>query len=696
MKKCPAFPRDHALNSRAVLGKSIASLLAALSVIPHPSHAATIITPAGFTETFDVEPLPSEWSTATEAGAAGNILDTAAMDAFVASLQALFIDQPINAGASFPAAGPLAQFDPLALNIQTRPTGVNMVPIMATLENGTGGSVSQLDLEYDLGANAPLAEGPGLDGHRVYFSLDGFTWTNIEPISGIGTPGRLSTVVDLGSWDNGSQLFLLWADDNGPSSPDTGFTLDNVFFAPHTVIPPGDTIVWDRAHAVGGAPNGEWNTAGSNYWLNGANPDSFADNDIAVFSQDGDTNIDVTGNVAPNEMRVSNATGTYTIGGVGRISGPLVKSNGGTLVLTSDNDLTRVEFTGGTIVSQSADSLGAGPFTVDGAGGTLQTDVDTTIGGIRGEALLTKTGDATLILSPAGSGNGTGGILVQSGKIQASSGASFGGIGQVITLPGTSLEMITLTGETTYVGAIDVTTTGATISVLNAGAGLVLPSDDSLLGSGTITIAGDGALRVRSENLNLTSNFIINSGTLEYGDGRSSALGSGSITVNAGGRLAGRSPSLVQNHVILNGGDLGTRTGDDTEFAGAVDVMADSTVTMQSYSTPVNSQNIRISGVLGGAADLILNGNNPQPDPLVPKALILMNTDNTFMGTFRVSPAQVLSSEPIVGVGSTLNGRPVVLSNATLRIRDDGTDSGITIPYGNNITVDTGDFDPRC
>jgi autotransporter-associated beta strand protein len=192
---------------------------------------------------------------------------------------------------------------------------------------------------------------------------------------------------------------------------------------------------------------------------------------------------------------------------------------------------------------------------------------------------------------------------------------------------------------------------------------------------------------MRSDHFNLTSDWIVNEGTLESGQ-FSNPLGSGTVRVNAGGRLAGQNTPVPSN-VILAGGDLGTRSGDATDFLGTVDVIADSTVTMRSYTTPANGQNIGITGFLGGTGTLTLNGVGVA-NPNGPKALILKNTGNTFTGSFIVSAEQTLASEPSNGAGSTLNGRPITLNNATLRIRDDGTGDNQTLAYGNNLTVAIG------
>jgi hypothetical protein len=324
---------------------------------------------------------------------------------------------------------------------------------------------------------------------------------------------------------------------------------------------------------------------------------------------------------------VSNNTGTYTIGGVGKIKGPFTKSNTGSVVFTSVNDFNKSTITGGSVETQ-AGALGAGVVTISGGalwkvttaaqnqngslsigagGATIQTDFDLSAGGMDGTGLLTKTGTAGLTLR--GGGSGTGGINVTAGKL--SLGGAVGGAGEAIAMNGNLLEFVN-TGEFNFSDAttartINLGATGGTISVTTAGAGVIFGATDTLISGATITKTGDGALRMRADHPGLTSNWIVNAGTLESG-AFPAPLGSGTVTVNPGGRLASQN-TVVPSNVTLAGGDLATRSGDAADFTGAINVTASSTVTMHSYTTPANAQNITISGVLSGTGDLTLNGN---------------------------------------------------------------------------------------
>ena len=230
--------------ARSICASSAATLIAALITAPTPAPAAVSILGGATVVTFDTLPAVADWSTAPVLGAAADITTAAAMDAAVAIFPASVVTAPLgNLGVTPPGATAMAQFDSVALNIQTRPSGVRYTEVMATLQNNTGSAVSNLALSYNFGTTAsPPAESPGLWGHRVYFNLTGLasSWTNIATFNlpDNASAQVLSSSLSLGNWASGATMFILWADDNGPGAPDAGFTLDNVSFTP-TLPEPG-------------------------------------------------------------------------------------------------------------------------------------------------------------------------------------------------------------------------------------------------------------------------------------------------------------------------------------------------------------------------------------------------------------------------------------------------------------------------
>jgi autotransporter-associated beta strand protein len=653
---------DAHVSKRRRLFVHLATICFAIAGSPALTHAATIVSAPEVILTFDgpLAPDVSDWSTANVGGGAADILDSGTMDARVASLSAAQINTPLQPSTTAGGSGTnaLARYNSTEMYLSTRPTAVAFTPLMATLQNEAGGRITDLAIEYDLGAYAPTAPDTDLEGHRVYYSLDGAVWTPINALSNIGTPQRLSASVNVASWEQGSLLYFLWVDDNGNGTTDGGFTIDNVRLVP-TVEPIiiGRSLTYNLSHGAGGAPNGSIATTG-NYFLEGNTPTAFATNDVVTFSQDGSATISVPSDVVVGGIIVSSNTGTYTFTGPGKITGQFTKSNPGTAVFTSANNFTKSTISGGVVETQ-ADGLGLGTVTlsnnalwkvttvaqshngsllIDTGGAIIQTDSDLTAGGLNGAALLTKTGAGKLTL--LGGGSGTGGIDVQAGQLAL--GGPVGGATQTIALNGHPLEFVN-TGEITFSDTVNTRTinlgaTGGTISVTNAGAGVVFAGPDTLLTGGTIVKEGDGALRMRADHF-LTNNWMVNAGTLEAG-AFGSALGSGTVTVNVGGRIASQN-TVIPNNITLAGGELATRSGDAADFIGQVDVTADAVVGLRSYTTPANGQHITISGVLSGSGGLTISGA-PGSNPNGAKALILTNVNNTFSGTISVNAEQSL------------------------------------------------------
>ena len=66
------------------------------------TQAATIVTTAGVTETFDVQPAATEWSTFLDGGAAGDVTTADALDARVAGFPAANIIDQLQPSAGSP------------------------------------------------------------------------------------------------------------------------------------------------------------------------------------------------------------------------------------------------------------------------------------------------------------------------------------------------------------------------------------------------------------------------------------------------------------------------------------------------------------------------------------------------------------------------------------------------------------------
>lgn len=457
-------------------------------------------------------------------------------------------------------------------------------------------------------------------------------------------------------------------------------------------------LIYNRAHSVGGAPDGIVQVGVGNYWLRSGTPAALTTNDNVFFSQSGNATLSVPANVGLNSINVTAASGTYTFSGAGAMSGALIKSGAGNLVLGNSNTFSTLAISaGGTLQATAPQSIAGGisvPFDGSGLTPTIQTDADVTAGFLANAELLTKTGAGSLILSGVASGTGTGSVLVSQGRLRTLTAAALGPKNITINGAGTALVFAHAAGDQTLATGTTITpgATGGEINVESAtlGAGVIINTADRLIGANTITKTGPGVLRMGANQGSFTGNWIINGGAVQYGTGLANAMGSGTVTINAGGELVGQNTIVPIANIVLSGGALGTRTGVATDFTGTINVTANSEARLRSISTPTGAQPFSISGLLTGGGDLTLTGNLPLTDSGGTAELRLRNPGNTFSGGFHATPFQTLTSEATAGAGSTLNGRPVLLSGGRLRVRDNGTADNGTIIYGNNVTVDSG------
>src|SRR5262249_48204200 len=131
-----------------------------------------------------------------------------------------------------PSAQARATWSSTGLYLQTRPTGVRAIFLMCTLVNNLGSAASSFRIEYSLTATVASAE--EVPAHAVYYSLSGLTneWIRI-PALFINNPtccyvtNMSADVILASNWDDGSRLFLLFADDNGSGAPDVAYQIDN-------------------------------------------------------------------------------------------------------------------------------------------------------------------------------------------------------------------------------------------------------------------------------------------------------------------------------------------------------------------------------------------------------------------------------------------------------------------------------------
>ena len=339
-------------------------------------------------------------------------------------------------------------------------------------------------------------------------------------------------------------------------------------------------------------------------WSNGVTTVLFNSGDSVTFNDTGSQSpaVSITGAQSPNSVTV-NATGNYTFGGAGKITGltGLTKSNTGTLILLTSND-----YSGSALLSQGLVQVGNG--STGGSLGTGTTTNNTTLvfnlpssGGTQ-SGDLTGTGTLTvqagsLILSGNGSysgpttnatgatlkvGAGGGSGSVGSGTVQNSGSLIFNRTGTLTntasingtgTLTNQGSGMVALAGNNSYSGATTISagtlqigaggtsgTLGTATTVTDNGILAFSRSDDItnsvvITGTGILVQQGPGTLTMVSTNT-YSGGTIINGGSLQLGDGVSSAtLGTGNVTDN-GALIINRPDDFFLTNVISGSGTL--------------------------------------------------------------------------------------------------------------------------------------------
>ncbi|MBN2505491.1 MAG: Ig-like domain-containing protein [Verrucomicrobia bacterium] len=256
----------------------LAFAAAAVACVALPVPAAV---PLGSVQTFRTPPAAGDWSTHGVGTSADTYTDAAALDAAVTNhITASAVATAVGSSMVFPPVlNDLARWNNNFIKgyyLQTRPNTNDYLLLMATLVNNAGESLDQVTLTYDWGQSNALPASESIPGHRVFYSQTGAagSWMLIPEFSTWTVDHQGSNVtatLSLEAWPSGANLYILWADDNGPggaSAPaEGGYTIDNFYAVPagppqpprFTVnLPPEVHVVKDRSTnltvAVAGFP----------------------------------------------------------------------------------------------------------------------------------------------------------------------------------------------------------------------------------------------------------------------------------------------------------------------------------------------------------------------------------------------------------------------------------------------------------
>jgi autotransporter-associated beta strand protein len=293
-------------------------------------------------------------------------------------------------------------------------------------------------------------------GGSSSFALTLTGTTTIQPAGGSVANGTYTLIDNVGSISGSGDLVL------GTVSTNRGTPI-----ASFSVAPPAVTMTISGVTPISlvwtGSVSGVWDeglTANAN-WLAGLSSENFFNLDSVAFYDDPVTaDVNVTTNVYPSSLTISNNATAYTIGGAGAIGGGggLTKSGTNSVFLTGTNS-----YSGGTTIHTglvrlgSSSAIGAGDLTLNG--GTLDLNR-----GSPSVGSLSGTGGTITDQSTEGSAV-TDTLTVNQGGSNTFSGLINNGASNTLALIKNGPGHLTLSAASTFRGGVSVN--AGTLDVLN-------------------------------------------------------------------------------------------------------------------------------------------------------------------------------------------------------------------------------------
>lgn len=225
---------------KTFLGRILKSFaaFAALACFTISLHAQISVGAGGApADPFTITPAPASWATLDiTTGSASTYETVATVDAAAQTFDQSTIGTQLPTTAANGTAR-LARHNTAAGYLVTQPTGVPLGVLKATLRNTSGGNISAITVSYNyIVALAGVTD--QVPGHRVFYSTTGLinSWTLIPGFSGLTASAAVNAGINLGTWADGTDIYLLWLDDNNLTGADGAFAIDN--FAVTLGLPP--------------------------------------------------------------------------------------------------------------------------------------------------------------------------------------------------------------------------------------------------------------------------------------------------------------------------------------------------------------------------------------------------------------------------------------------------------------------------
>ena len=450
------------------------------------------------------------------------------------------------------------------------------------------------------------------------------------------------------------------------------------------------TVQW-RGDGV----NNIWDEGVTANWRNAGTPDVFYFFDSPVFDDSGSNSpaINLVGPITP-QSTTFNATKNYTVSGSGAISGfgPLLKTNSGTLTISSANDYAASTILGGGVLSIGsianigvASPIGAPDESVENAecliftGGTLRY----TGGNGSTDRGATFTAPGKFEVTSSGTTLTWNGGFVGPGALQKSGAGT-----------------LTLTAINTFTGGTILS--NGTLALLTPTGGASITANNYALGSGPVTLYGGTLKLFGGDQGDAGAGYGTFSRPIEVPTNATAALLTPARYTMSSKLTGGGTLNLEVNYV------RGVLNGDWSEFTGTINITAELTASTAEFRvansfgyagatlfandnviiTQNGSGNPMLIGALGGTSGSVVGPGNDTSSGR--NFNIGYNNQNaTFAGRILADGVNVITK---VGTGNwTLTGANTysggtIVDGGTLTVNNtSGTGTGT-----GSVTVNTG------
>ena len=338
---------------------------------------------------------------------------------------------------------------------------INLVSSLLAVTNGVGGvgtpiaNVTLADSVLQLGV---LASTTMVVGTLTAYGSTTNNTVDILSFPAITTYPATFSLINYASYSPGATDFVLRNLPAGTPAYQAYLTNNTDKSTIELVVTDGPVPIV-RALTWNGNVDGNWNITTAN-WLNTSLAGTaYAQNDLVTFNDtaSGTTTVNLTANLTPGSLLVSNDTKSYTFSGTGGIGGVtgLIKEGANSLTLGNS----------GADNFNGAIALNAGSLIYNRTGATVEAHV------INGAGSLVKNGAGTLTLGGANSYGG--GSTVNAGALRLSNASSAGSGALLVNSAATLVAGASAANLITLSNA----TLGGSSAAVTLSGGLTIPAD---------------------------------------------------------------------------------------------------------------------------------------------------------------------------------------------------------------------------